>query len=86
MLHNLEELKVGDRQVLNLLERAKGERDWELCKELARFLMALDETGNTLREALEIVGLKPENGDRGDEIGNVTGPIKTGSGSVNGIA
>jgi RAB6A-GEF complex partner protein 1 len=86
VLHNLEELKVGDRQVLNLLERAKEERDWELCKELARFLMALDETGNTLKEALEIVGLRPANGGYGDEIGKVTGSLETGSSSVNGLA
>lgn len=33
------------------------EGDWELCKELARFLAALDETGETLREALSMVGV-----------------------------
>jgi hypothetical protein len=41
-----------------LLGRAKDEGDWELCKELARFLQALDESGNTLREALEMVDLR----------------------------
>lgn len=30
------------------------EEDWELCKELARFLAALDETGDTLREAVRM--------------------------------
>lgn len=30
---------------------------WELCKELARFLMALDERGDTLREALVLVDM-----------------------------
>jgi hypothetical protein len=33
------------------------EGDWELCKELARFLAALDETGDTLRDALHMVGV-----------------------------
>ncbi|EOD52114.1 putative duf1339 domain protein [Neofusicoccum parvum UCRNP2] len=37
--------------------RAKNERAWDLCKELARFLMALDESGDTLREALELAEL-----------------------------
>jgi hypothetical protein len=48
---------------VRLLSRAKDEGDWELCKELARFLTALDETGATLMEALELVELrspKPE--------------------------
>ena len=36
---------------------------WELCKELARFLMALDEKGDTLREALELVGVQADEGD-----------------------
>lgn len=36
---------------------------WELCKELARFLMALDETGDTLREALELAGAQAGEGD-----------------------
>lgn len=43
---------------MRLLGRAKDEGDWELCKELARFLQALDESGNTLREALQMVDLR----------------------------
>jgi RAB6A-GEF complex partner protein 1 len=78
VLHNLEELKVDDRQVVNLLERAKEERDWELCKELARFLMALDETGKTLKEALEVVGLRPRN--------DSDGVNRNGEGNVNGMS
>jgi hypothetical protein len=60
VLHNLDELEAGDPQVTHLLEQAKAAKDWELCKELARFLMALDETGRTLRDALDKVGLNPE--------------------------
>jgi len=44
--------------VVRLLQRAKEAQDWDLCKELARFLMALDETGATLRKTLELVELK----------------------------
>lgn len=43
---------------MRLLSRAKDEGDWELCKELARFLTALDESGATLMEALEMVNLR----------------------------
>lgn len=58
VLHTFEELNTSSQQLVRLLRRAKEEEDWELCKELARFLMALDESGTTLREALEMVELK----------------------------
>jgi hypothetical protein len=58
ILHTFEDLSSSSEQLVRLLERAKNEGDWELCKELARFLMALDETGDTLREALEMVNLR----------------------------
>jgi hypothetical protein len=60
VLHTLDELvETGEKLVLRLLARAKDARDWELCKELARFLMALDPSGDTLRGALAGVGLHP---------------------------
>lgn len=58
VLHTFEELRSTGDQVVRLLQRAKDEQDWELCKELARFLMALDESGATLRSTLELVELK----------------------------
>ncbi|CAI6246346.1 unnamed protein product [Periconia digitata] len=58
VLHTFEELSATGDQVVRLLRRAKEEQDWDLCKELARFLMALDETGSTLRHTLELVNLK----------------------------
>lgn len=58
VLHTFEELSSTGDQVVRLLQRAKDEQDWELCKELARFLMALDESGATLRKTLELVELK----------------------------
>jgi hypothetical protein len=58
VLHTFEELSSSSEQLVRLLARAKSEGDWELCKELARFLAALDESGNTLREALELVDLR----------------------------
>ncbi|PBP26906.1 hypothetical protein BUE80_DR002197 [Diplocarpon rosae] len=58
ILHTFEELSSSSEQLVRLFSRAKDEEDWELCKELARFLTALDETGATLREAMEMVNLK----------------------------
>lgn len=58
VLHTFEELSSSSEQLVRLLGRAKDEGDWELCSELARFLTALDETGDTLKEALELVDLR----------------------------
>ncbi|CAG8972313.1 hypothetical protein HYALB_00001715 [Hymenoscyphus albidus] len=58
ILHTFEELSSSSEQLVRLLSRAKDEGDWELCKELARFLTALDESGATLVEALEMVNLR----------------------------
>ncbi|KAI5288766.1 hypothetical protein KEM54_004889 [Ascosphaera aggregata] len=43
--------KVED-SVFRLLRRAVDKMDWELCAELARFLIALDHSGNILRRAI----------------------------------
>jgi len=57
VLHTLAGLNSTSSQVVRLLRAAKDDRDWDLCKELVRFLMALDESGATLQEALEQVEL-----------------------------
>jgi hypothetical protein len=64
ILHTFEELSSSSEQLVRLLSRAKEEGDWELCKELARFLTALDETGATLMEALEMVNLRSPKDER----------------------
>lgn len=53
VLHTFEESETSSEQCVRLLQRAKEADDWDLCKELARFLMALDESGDTLRDAVE---------------------------------
>ncbi|AEO65751.1 uncharacterized protein THITE_2113114 [Thermothielavioides terrestris NRRL 8126] len=58
ILHTFDELAAASEQSVRLLSRAMHEEDWDLCKELARFLAALDETGDTLREALEMVQVR----------------------------
>jgi hypothetical protein len=67
VLHTFEELRPTGDQVVRLLQRAKDEQNWELCKELARFLMALDESGATLRSTLEMVALKSPSADPHEE-------------------
>jgi len=59
VLHNFNDLESSSNQCVRLLKRAKEADDWELCKELARFLMALDASGDTLREALARIELTP---------------------------
>ncbi|KAI1811148.1 RIC1-domain-containing protein [Poronia punctata] len=58
ILHTFEELETASEQSVRLLSRAIKEEDWELCKELARFLAAMDESGGTLREAMGMVDLQ----------------------------
>lgn len=59
VLHTFEEMNTGSEQCVRLLQRAKEAGDWDLCKELARFLMALDESGDTLRLSLAKMDLSP---------------------------
>lgn len=57
VLHTFEEGEGSSEQCVRLLQKAKEDGDWDLCKELARFLMALDESGNELRRAVEKMDL-----------------------------
>lgn len=59
VLHNFNDLVSSSEQCVRLLKRAKEAGEWELCKELARFLMALDSSGNILRRALANINLVP---------------------------
>lgn len=70
VLHTLEELGSSTEQSVRVLSRAIQQGDWELCKELARFLAAMDETGETLREAMSLakVELKGKPGNARLEI------------------
>lgn len=54
----MEKLSSSSKDMVRLLAIAVAQGDWELCKELARFLVALDDTGKTLKEALELVELR----------------------------
>ncbi|KAK9450529.1 RIC1-domain-containing protein [Limtongia smithiae] len=60
ILHTMEQLDDSFSDVVRLFSAAMTQNDWDLCKELARFLTALDNSGRTLRESLSNVEL--ENG------------------------
>ncbi|KAJ7693644.1 RIC1-domain-containing protein [Mycena rosella] len=53
VLHNLEQLDEKHNDVIRLLESAVSAKDWQLCRELLRFLHSVDDTGTALRSALE---------------------------------
>lgn len=57
VLHTFEDVDSSLEQCVRLLQKAKDAGDWDLCKELARFLMALDESGAGLRQAMEMINV-----------------------------
>ncbi|KAG9617623.1 hypothetical protein KCV04_g15193, partial [Aureobasidium melanogenum] len=58
ILHAFDEGSFSARQTSTLFKRARNEGDWDLCKELARFLVGIDETGNLLKSVLFRAGLR----------------------------
>lgn len=59
VLHNLEQLDENSTEAVRLLTKAVEEKDWQLCRELLRFLHSIDDTGQALRNALSQVDLLP---------------------------
>lgn len=52
VLHNLEQLDENSSDAIRLLRSAIESKDWQLCKDLLRFLHSIDPTGTALRNAL----------------------------------
>lgn len=71
-----EEDRIED-YVVRLLKLASQKEDWELCKELARFLIALDASGNILRRSVNKAGLNIGNGSSSQFRNNVDVPNGT---------
>ncbi|ETS87709.1 hypothetical protein PFICI_01537 [Pestalotiopsis fici W106-1] len=82
ILHTFEELATASEQSVRLFSRAIHEEDWDLCKELARFLAAMDESGETLREAMQLVNLRVEQGK--DELPGLMARLEVPSRRMNG--
>ncbi|KAH7883853.1 RIC1-domain-containing protein [Phlebopus sp. FC_14] len=52
VLHNLEQLNEDNDDAIRLLRSAIDAQDWQLCRELLRFLHSVDDSGMALRRAL----------------------------------
>ncbi|KAK2795347.1 hypothetical protein FQN50_009738 [Emmonsiellopsis sp. PD_5] len=63
-----------EESVVRLLRLASQKGDWELCGELARFLIALDGSGEMLKRAVVKVGLRKANHCSSSSTSNGTGP------------
>jgi hypothetical protein len=48
----LEQLDENSNDAIRLLQNAIDAKDWQLCRELLRFLHSIDDTGGALRKAL----------------------------------
>lgn len=59
VLHTFDEERFTAEMIARLLVEAKKENDWDLCKELARFLVGVDASGELLRRSLEGAGMLP---------------------------
>ncbi|EJP63051.1 DUF1339 domain protein [Beauveria bassiana ARSEF 2860] len=82
ILYTMEELGQSTEQSVRVLTRAIREGDWELCKELARFLAALDLTGDTLQQVMKMANLAAAAaaGQNGDRVGSSRLEIPSGLG------
>lgn len=57
VLHTLEQLDEDHHDVVRVLQSAIDGRDWQLCRDLLRFLKSIDESGQALKDAVETTGL-----------------------------
>ncbi|KAF4587696.1 DUF1339 domain protein [Ophiocordyceps camponoti-floridani] len=83
ILHTLDELGSSMEQPVRVLSRAMQEGDWELCKELARFLAATDDTGATLRDTMSLAKVAVPRREVDDDLGSRLA-IPVSKGLVNG--
>lgn len=58
VLHSFQHDAFRVHEFARLLRRAAAEQEWDLCRELARFLVGIDATGQTLSAALAEAGLR----------------------------
>ena len=63
VLHTLEQLDDSQGDAVRLLRTAMASKEWQLCKDVLRFLRSIDESGAALRTAVKDAGiLELENG------------------------
>jgi len=57
VLHNLEQLDESGTEAVRLFRSAVEGKDWQLCRELLRFLRTIDDSGQALDNALSQVSM-----------------------------
>jgi len=65
ILHSFDEEHFNTEQIATLLRRAKDVGDWDLCRELARFLVGIDDSGHLLKTVIASAGLRSGGRDDG---------------------
>ena len=92
VLHTFEHEEFQVQEFALLLRQAVEKREWELCKELARFLVGIDASGGNLKKALEGAGLVGGNDSGlalgsggGVELASLDGVVVNGSGSQSSV-
>ncbi|KAI0768593.1 RIC1-domain-containing protein [Trametes elegans] len=78
VLHGLEQLDGMNGDATRLLRSAVAAEDWQLCREILRFLHSIDDTGAALQSALSETQIVPA---CGDELGQSIG-VREGSAPV----
>ncbi|KAI7319115.1 hypothetical protein KC315_g9831, partial [Hortaea werneckii] len=58
VLHAFHEDSFQVHEFARLLQQAASVQDWNLCREVSRFLVGIDSSGKTLNDALDEAGLK----------------------------
>ncbi|EME88251.1 uncharacterized protein MYCFIDRAFT_213218 [Pseudocercospora fijiensis CIRAD86] len=82
VLHAFEEGSFQVHEFALLLQRASEENDWELCRELSRFLVGIDASGKTLASALAAAGLRDAPNGKKEDASRIE-DVQRQSGSPN---
>ncbi|KAF8349800.1 RIC1-domain-containing protein [Amanita rubescens] len=57
VLHSTEQLDENSDDAVRLLKKALDAKDWQLCRDVLRFLQSIDDSGQVLQHALTRVGI-----------------------------
>lgn len=57
VLHSTEQLDENSDNAVRLLKKALDAKDWQLCRDVLRFLQSIDDSGKVLQHALSLAGI-----------------------------
>ena len=66
-----------EKDAVTLLKKAIDQEDWQLCKEVIRFLYSIDEEGTALLEALVQTNILPHEFAAGKAASIESSPIES---------